>query len=53
MVLHFLLLLSAVLHPKFMLPANLPALYVKGWVWTPVKVKRRKFNFKKLTCGRF
>ena len=45
---HFLLLLPAVPHSMFMSPANLPALYLKGWVRTPRKVKRCKFNFKKL-----
>ena len=37
---HFPLLLPAVPHPMFVLPTDLPALYLKGWVRTPVKVKR-------------
>jgi len=37
---HFLLLLPAVPHPLLMLPADLPALSLKEWVQTPVKVKK-------------
>ena len=48
---HFLSLLPAGPHPLFRVPAYLYALYVKGRVRTPVKVKRRNFYLKKLTLG--
>lgn len=48
---HFLSLLPVVPHPLFMLPADLPALSVKGWVRTPVKVKKVQVYSKKLTLG--
>ena len=40
-------------HSKLIVPAYLYALYVKGWVRTPVKFKRREFHLKKVTCGHF
>ena len=48
---HFLLLLPAVPHPMVMLPADLPALSLKEWVRTPVKVKKAQVYSKKLTLG--
>ena len=48
---HFLLLLPAGLHVLFKLYAYLYALYVKGRVRTPVKVKRRNLYLKKLILG--
>jgi len=50
---HFLSLLPAVLHPLFMLPANLPALSVKVWVRTPMKVKKALVYYKKLSLDLF
>ena len=48
---HFLSLLPAVPHPLFILPADLLALSLKDWVWTPVKVKKAQVYSKKLTLG--
>ena len=48
---HFLLLLPADLHPLFIIPAYLHAVSVKGWVRTPVKVKKAQVYPKKLTFG--
>jgi len=44
---HFLLLLPAVPHPMFVLPAGLTTQYLKGWVRTPVKVKKAQVYFQK------
>jgi hypothetical protein len=48
---HFLLLLPADPHSLFIIPAYLHALSVKGWVRTPVKVKKAQVYPKKLTFG--
>jgi len=47
LVSHFLLLFPAVPHPLFVLPADLPALSLKGWVRTPVKVKKAQVYLQK------
>ena len=48
---HFLSLLLAGPHLLFRISAYLYALYVKGRVRTPVKVKRRNLYLKKLILG--
>ena len=40
---HFLLALPVAPHPLVMSPADLPALSLKEWVRTPVKVKKAEF----------
>jgi len=44
---HFLLMLLAVPHLFFVLPVDLPALSLKGWVRTPVKVKKGQVYLQK------
>ena len=51
LILHFLSLFPAGPHPLFILPAYLHALYVKGWVRTPVKVKKAQVYSKKTHFG--
>ena len=48
---NFLLLLRAEPHLFFILPAYLHVLSVKGWVRTPVKIKKAQVYTKKLTFG--
>ena len=48
---HFLLLLPADPHSLFIIPTYLHTLSVKGWVHTPVKVKKKQVHPKKLTFG--